>query len=977
MKKIISTFFLLSFLVGNAFSQSTLLDSLINKVSVDSLRLYIRQLSGDTSCVIGGSSYTIVSRHKFQPGNDKAAQYIIEKFRSFGLTAQYDSFSTTGKNVIGTKVGTHFPNKYYVVCGHFDAMPAGTTAPGADDNASGTAAVIELARILSQYNPQYTIKFIGFDEEEQGLVGSHHYATQARNRNDTILGVINLDMIGYDGNNDGKINVHSKNVANTVAIANDFVENIAVHNIGLVPVIVASQPYSDHEAFLQKNYGAILVIEDNNDFNPYYHTTNDRFQFINVPYFHKMVKATMATLAKYALNLKIGIEHTPISSGNIIDPRTARVNIVTGLTVGSGSVQPRLYYRVDYGSGFSPFNYVNDVDGPTGSQYEFVIPGQPLGTTVEYYIAVQDQGAQFLQTAPVGGSGVNPPGLNPPPQFYRYIVANITTALTESFKSLARWNSVSLWGLTSNYFVSPTSSATDSPSGNYLNNTTNILLLKDSVSLKKAYGATLEYSARWDLENGYDYVQVMLSTNFGSTWIPLAGSYTKLGSGSFQPTGQPLYNGLQSAWITEQISLDPYIENDIKLRLYFRSDASVVADGFYVDDIKVTVYNKGIQPVVTYLNTNEGWNLLSLPISLVDPRSSVLFPNSTSLTYGFNGSYIIADSIKNGYGYWVKMDSSRTHTFIGNKIDSITVALKKGWNLIGGLNQNINVSDITTIPPGLISSQFWVYNSGYSESPVVEMGKGYWIKLSANGSIKFISPSATGSNNTKVQTRNRNAIKIIDAKGNSTKLYLTDTFEADQFIEFPPQAPPGVFDVRFVNDKFVGLLSDENIMNINYADYPVQLFFEGDENVSLHLTSDDANVKLDQYLSVHSPVYVTHGISRIKITSSGLPGEYVLNQNYPNPFNPKTIIRYQIPYAGRVTLRVYDLLGREVVQLIDEFQVAGYKSVEFDASSAQGGLPSGVYFYKLAVVPPTSFGSAHDGGSGQAFTSVRKMILLR
>lgn len=962
MKKINYALLLLSILFTNTFSQTTLLDSLINKVSVDSLRLYIRQLSGDTSCVIGGSPYTIVSRHKLQPGNDKAAQYIIEKFRSFGLTAQYDSFSTTGKNVIGTKVGTHFPNKYYVVCGHFDDMPTGTTAPGADDNASGTAAVIELARILSKYNSQYTIKFIGFDEEEQGLIGSIYYATQARNRNDSIMGVINLDMIGYDGNNDGKINVHSKNVANTVEIANDFVNNIAAHNIGLVPVMVASQPYSDHEAFLQKNYGAILVIEDNNDFHPYYHTTSDRFQYINVPYFHKMVKATMATLAKYALNLKITVEHIPIASGNIIYPRTARVNIFSGLNIGTGSLQPRLYYRVDYGSGFSPFNFVTDIDGPTGFQYEFVIPGQPLGTTVEYYIAAQDQDGKILQTAPAGGSGLNPPGLNPPPQFYRYIVANITTALSESFKSLARWNSVSLWGLTSSSFVSPTSSATDSPNGNYPSNTTNILLLKDSVSLKKAYGATLEYSARWDLENGYDYVQVMLSTNFGSTWIPLAGSYTKLGSGSFQPTGQPLYNGLQSTWITEQISLDPYVENDIKLRFYFRSDASVVADGFYVDDIKVTVYDKGVQPVVTSFNTLEGWNLLSLPISLVDQRSSVLFPTATSQTYEFNGSYIIADTIKNGYGYWVKMDSSRIHTFVGSKIDSLTVALKKGWNLIGGLNQNISVTEITTIPFGLIESQFFAYNGGYSVASVLEKGKGYWIKFSANGSIKLVSPSTSSSNYTDRKVNWQNAIKIIDSRGNSTKLYLTNFIEADQFIEFPPQAPPGVFDVRFVNDKFVGLLSDVNIININYVDYPVRLIFEGDENINLHLTSDDKNVKLDQYLSVHSPVYINQTLSQIKVTNSGLPNEFVLNQNYPNPFNPKTIIRYQIPEAGRVTLRVYDLLGREVVQLIDEFQVAGYKAVEFDASSARGGLPSGVYFYKL------------NTGS---YTSVKKMLLLR
>ncbi|TAK54516.1 MAG: T9SS type A sorting domain-containing protein, partial [Bacteroidetes bacterium] len=95
-----------------------------------------------------------------------------------------------------------------------------------------------------------------------------------------------------------------------------------------------------------------------------------------------------------------------------------------------------------------------------------------------------------------------------------------------------------------------------------------------------------------------------------------------------------------------------------------------------------------------------------------------------------------------------------------------------------------------------------------------------------------------------------------------------------------------------------------------------------------------------------------------------LPGAFVLNQNYPNPFNPSTVIRYLLSVNGNVTLKVYDVLGREVATLVDEFQASGFKSQVFDAS----GLASGVYFYTLTVV-------GHDGI--MSYTDVKKMLLIR
>lgn len=89
-----------------------------------------------------------------------------------------------------------------------------------------------------------------------------------------------------------------------------------------------------------------------------------------------------------------------------------------------------------------------------------------------------------------------------------------------------------------------------------------------------------------------------------------------------------------------------------------------------------------------------------------------------------------------------------------------------------------------------------------------------------------------------------------------------------------------------------------------------------------------------------------------------LPTSYALNQNFPNPFNPSTTIKYTLPHAIHVTLKIYDILGRVVAEPVNGMQEAGYKSVEFDA----GDLPSGIYFYRLTA---------------GTFTDIKKMILLK
>jgi len=118
-------------------------------------------------------------------------------------------------------------------------------------------------------------------------------------------------------------------------------------------------------------------------------------------------------------------------------------------------------------------------------------------------------------------------------------------------------------------------------------------------------------------------------------------------------------------------------------------------------------------------------------------------------------------------------------------------------------------------------------------------------------------------------------------------------------------------------------------------------------------------------------------------STSLIPKSYNLSQNYPNPFNPGTVINYQLPQAGKVTLKIYDILGNEVSTLVDGNKDAGSYSVTFSANggSASGGnagsLPSGIYIYELTAVDPSTGLPAGRQGSGHSFVSRNKMMLIK
>ena len=280
------------------------IQGMINQVNQDTIYTYTGDLSGEWPVLINGESYTILTRHT-DSGEPirKATEYVTQHLTNLGLEVEVHNWeSINHPNVIGQITGQVNPQNIYMITAHLDDQPSGPIAPGADDNASGSVATLIAADILSQYQWGCTLRFALWTGEEQGYEGSEAYADRARERNENILGVLNLDMIGHDGGGAPNARLYAKSsVPGSVDIANLFVDVVQTYSIGLEPTVRidgSTGEMSDNQSFWKEGYAAILAIEG--DLTPHYHKTTDTLGNLTMDYYTEFVKASVGTFAHMA-----------------------------------------------------------------------------------------------------------------------------------------------------------------------------------------------------------------------------------------------------------------------------------------------------------------------------------------------------------------------------------------------------------------------------------------------------------------------------------------------------------------------------------------------------------------------------------------------------------------------------------------------------------------------------------------------------
>jgi Zn-dependent metalloprotease len=909
------------------------IQNIVNQILPENITQTLRRLEAF------GQRYVMVS-----PSPDsliRSRDWIISQFQSYGYTniAQHQ-FTYSGRslqNIIVTKPGLVCPDTSVLLIGHYDSV----NGPGVNDNGSGVALILEAARVLFQKSFKYTVQFICFSAEEQGLQGSLAYVQNVVvPQHQNIKLIINMDEIGGIVTNptsivkvekDIDINPPTNNAAS--ALYTDTLATLTTLYSSLQTTI--TQAYgSDYMSYEDAGY----VITGFYEYNAtdYYHTIHDSLVYVDTNYVTQITKSAVAGVAYFAQLTPAGYVFDP-------DPLTTAKAIYgnSGYTDNNDSTSPQLDsqrflvalkdLKFQNGRYFleGPFVKVTDWDTPIKpvasstdpDSFKFNRSQSGFEDVMVYYFIdscqryLQHLGFDSVQNLPIV---VDPHGMN---------------------------------GTDNSSYYSSTNQLTYGEGG--------VDDAEDVDVILHEYGHAINYGIihNWN----YSGEQAALSEGFGDYW---AASYSRKRGywGSSDPQYSWVFNwdGHNPFWsgrilnytatYPAGIKNDPYsdgemwsstlmnIWNDIGAEVI---DRLVVQSFYYLASSGNTMTTASQAVIQADRDLYNGVHLQSI-IKWFAQRGFInqyaYLPRIVHTVLKDNelvsGSYAVNAEIVSGMA---PLDSSSLKVIWGrNGVFSDTSALHST-----GIPNQYSASILGNGQIGTYKYYIVAKDTSnlYSYSPVNAPTAFYSFHVGPD----TIKPTIT---HTRIIDRDRLNFPLL------IKLRATDNIAVDSvWVEYrkQPENLTGSFALTHtVADSFAGYFPFDT-SSVNVGDSIYYRIVAKDYSVAGNISY----LPISSYFS-----FKILGTTDVADNSADVPKSFDLMQNYPNPFNPETIIHYQLPRKSYVSLKVYDILGKQMATLVNEFKEAGDYSVNFSANN----LSTGVYIYKITA------------GN---YTAVRKMLVAK
>lgn len=526
------------------------------------------------------------------------------------------------------------------------------------------------------------------------------------------------------------------------------------------------------------------------------------------------------------------------------------------------------------------------------------------------------------------------------------------------------------------------------PCDEYENGMTTSIYINDGIDVSDFDTVQFSFKYKHDLEDGYDFLYRYYSGD-GINWTLSVLDYT--GTSNNYPN-----------WDEQLITAVGF--STYYWRFSFVSDNTIVDDGVYIDDMEISsltpsmippsllfpLHNSSISQIVPRFEFRPviGANLYSLQVSTTSTFSNIIsdalwqvssLNNSDTLKW-FPGIVNPADYQPGRNYYWrIKAFNTQTGT-------------ESPWSAEYKYTTTGSIGNISAPSPStplnnsslffanidftwsVISNSTW-YQLQWSNSSTFTTFQYRWIERNSPNYLAYLSPQLTyywrviAYNNSSISnfstTRSFYTTSQISYVANESNfddgsgaLNYSNDLEVYYLIQ-PPDA----------SKIFLSFLSFETEEQFDYvtvydgpnAGYPILGTFSGEIiPPQLQSTQGAMTIKFITDGSITKPgwtISYTSNITGVK-SESNLPSVFSLSQNYPNPFNPKTIIKYDVPEAQFITIKLFDLLGREIMNLVNEKRDAGRHQIEVDGSD----IPSGVYYYTLTA------------GS---FSATKKLILIK